>query len=46
MIHFIQTHAAGGDACAPYDVKFDRPYTIGGACQRSTEYSQKRVGRI
>ncbi len=29
MIHFIQTHAAGGDACAPYDVKFDRPYTIG-----------------
>lgn len=29
MIKLIQTHAAGGDACAPYDVKFDKPYTIG-----------------
>lgn len=29
MINLIQTHAAGGDACAPYDVKFDKQYTIG-----------------
>lgn len=25
----IQTHPAGGDACAPYDVKFDQLYTVG-----------------
>lgn len=25
----IQTHPAGGDACAPYDVQFDNPYTVG-----------------
>ncbi len=29
MFRLIQTHAPGGDACAPYDVKFDKPYTIG-----------------
>lgn len=29
MIKLIQTHASGGDACAPYDVKFDKPYTVG-----------------
>ena len=28
MFRLIQTHAPGGDACAPYDVKFDKPYTI------------------
>lgn len=29
MFRLIQTHAPGGDECAPYDVKFDKPYTIG-----------------
>lgn len=29
MIKLIQTHAPGGDACAPYDVKFDKPHTVG-----------------
>lgn len=28
MFRLIQTHAPGGDECAPYDVKFDKPYTI------------------
>lgn len=29
MIKLIRTHAPGGDECAPYDVKFDKPYTVG-----------------
>lgn len=29
MIKLIQTHAPGGDECAPYDVKFDKPCTVG-----------------
>lgn len=29
MFKLIQTHTPGGDECAPYDVKFDKPYTIG-----------------
>ena len=29
MLKFIQTHAAGGDETAPYDVMLDKPYTVG-----------------
>lgn len=29
MLKFIQTHAEGGDCTAPYDVKLDKPYTVG-----------------
>ena len=29
MLKFIQTHAAGGDETAPYDVIPDKPYTVG-----------------
>lgn len=29
MLTFIQTHAAGGDETAPYDVILDKPYTVG-----------------
>ena len=29
MLKFIQTHAAGGDETAPYDVILDKPYTVG-----------------
>lgn len=29
MFRLIRTHKPGGDECAPYDVRFDEPYTIG-----------------
>lgn len=29
MLKFIQTHATGSDCTAPYDVKLDKPYTVG-----------------
>lgn len=29
MLTFIQTHATGSDCTAPYDVKLDKPYTVG-----------------
>ncbi len=29
MLKFIQTHPAGGDCTAPYDVILDKPYTVG-----------------
>lgn len=46
MFRLIQTHAPGGDACAPYDVKFDKPYTIGELVNEVLATLKKRMGQI
>lgn len=48
MFRLIQTHKPGGDECAPYDVKFDKPYTIGELVkevltERSNEWGEFEV---
>lgn len=42
----VQTHAAGGDACAPYKVELDSPYTVGEFIKEAMNKRSNEWGKL